>query len=312
MTDEMRESAPGMARGAAWAAVPLPPDFDFAWALGFLSARAVPSLERMAPGEYWRSLHVDGEPLLLHIRTGRTRGGAPLLRVRTAPRQAPEASRRIVARMFDLDTDLTPFQALAAEDAILGAVVARRPWIRLPQLVDPFEALIRAVLGQQVSVAAASTMTDRLVARLGAPAPRLAGARFLTFPTPAAILAGGAHTLRDLGLTRAKTAAILAAAEAARDGRLPWDRLRAAPPGDVDAALTALPGIGPWTAAYLRMRALGDRDAFPASDLGVLKALRAADPDGRMPTPAQAIERAERWRPWRAYATLHLWESLGG
>lgn len=276
--------------------LPAPPDFDFAWTLGFLAARVVPSLEGIEDGEYRRSLRVDGRPVTLAVRF---RPGE--LTVRSSPRLPPSVLRRLVTRMFDLDADLGAFHALAAGDPLLRELVAARPWIRLPQYLDPFEGTVRAILGQQVSLAAASTMVDRLVRRVGDPA----SSPFLAFPRPEAVAALGHQGLLELGLTRAKAAALHGLAVADLD----WDRLRAAPAEEAEAELDALPGIGPWTASYVRMRTLGDRDAFPAADLGVIKALRALLPEP--PTPGRIAALAESWRPWRAYATLHLWHSLG-
>jgi 3-methyladenine DNA glycosylase/8-oxoguanine DNA glycosylase len=147
-------------------------------------------------------------------------------------------------------------------------------------------------------------MVDRLVRRVGDPAP----APFLAFPRPEAVAALGTQGLIELGLTRAKAASLHGLALADLD----WEHLRTAPAEQAEAELDALPGIGPWTASYVRMRTLGDRDAFPAADLGVIKALRALLPEPPTPlTPGSIAALAESWRPWRAYATLHLWHSLG-
>lgn len=303
--------------------LPLPPDFDLAWTLGFLAARTVPSMEAVAEGgEYRRSLRTGGRTVTLALRRcgplpgervrEREMGSTAALEARTAPALPREEIRRLVTRMFDLDADLSGFRYLAAADPVLGGLVLRRPEIRLPQLLDPFEGMVRAIIGQQVSVAGAATTLDRLVRLLGEPAPPLDGSRFLTFPAPEAVasirpeeLAAGA------GLTRAKTAALQTVAQAVLDGRIDWERLRTATAEESHAVLVALPGIGPWTASYVRMRTLGDRDAFPASDLGVIKALRVLAPQGDRITVPEITALGERWRPWRAYATLHLWNSLG-
>jgi 3-methyladenine DNA glycosylase/8-oxoguanine DNA glycosylase len=283
--------------------LPVPPDFDFDWTLGFLAARVVASLERLEGGEYRRSLRVDGRPISLAVQVEPGE-----LTVRSSPRLSPGELRRLVTRMFDLDVDLSAFQRLAAGDPLLSGLVAARPWIRLPQYLDPFEGTVRAILGQQVSLAAASTMVDRLVRRVGDPAPEIGGVPLLAFPRPESVAALGREGLLSLGLTRAKAAALHGLAVAVLDGTVDWNWLRTAPAAEAEAALDALPGIGPWTASYVRMRTLGDRDAFPASDLGVIKALRARLPEAATPERANAL--AESWRPWRAYATLHLWHSL--
>lgn len=271
--------------------------------------------------------------------------GSAGLTIYSAP-HLPDAVRRLlVTRMFDLDADLTAFVAAVSRDRVLGPLVRRQPPLRLPQVLDPFEGLVRAVLGQQVAVKAATTMVDRLVRRFGTPAPVLAlplslssplpatadspdepdtpdalkavkalealpppatqTTPLLAFPRPDVIAAAGEEALRSIGLTRAKAATLGRIAEAVCAGRLDCVSLRALQADEAQARLVALPGIGPWTASYVRMRALGDRDAFPLADLGVIKALDARG----VPRDRHAAV-AERWRPWRAYATLHLWESL--
>ena len=290
--------------------LPLPPDFDLAWTLGFLAARTVPSMEAVADGEYRRSLRTGGRAVTLALRHRSGRGGSAL-EVRAAPDLDSQEIRHLVTRLFDLDADLAGFRALAKTDPVLSRIVPRRPGIRLPQLLDPFEGMVRAIIGQQVSVAGAATTIERLVRLLGEPAPELDGARFLAFPTPEAVASVRPEELGvAAGLTRAKTAALQAVANAVLDGRIDWERLRAGTADESQATLVALPGIGPWTASYVRMRTLGDRDAFPASDLGVIKALRALMPQGDKITVPEITALGERWRPWRAYATLHLWNSL--
>ena len=292
--------------------IDLPRGFDFDWVLGFLAARTVPALEAVSAAEYRRSVRLDGKPVVLVLRVdapeaGRGTSGAGTLVVASRPVLAPNVVAAAVTRMLDLDADLARFRRVAGRDPILGAIVRRRRGIRLPQLLDPFEGLARAVLGQQVSVAGASTITDRLVRLFARPVPGARGAGFLAFPTPGDVADAGADRLRALGLTRVRAATLAGAARRIADGELNLETLRHLPAEDAEAALQTLPGIGPWTASYVRMRALGDRDAFPAADLGVIKALEAAGVERRA-IPAVA----ERWRPWRGYATLHLWASLAG
>lgn len=287
--------------------LPVPAGLDFAWAVGFLSARAVPSLERVSAAEYRRSVRIDGAPVTLAIRPEPALDGAPTLAVRCSPPQRRRPIVDTVTRMFDLDAEVDGFIALAMRDALLAPLVARRPHIRLLQHVDPFEGLLRAILGQQVSLAAARTMTGRLVHLVGERAPALDGECLFCFPTAAAVAALSERDLLGMGLTRAKAAAISAAARAVAGGGLDLEALRERPGDEADAALRGVRGVGPWTASYVRMRVLGDRDAFPASDLGVVKALRAL---AGIERPSEIARLAERWRPWRAYATLHLWGSL--
>ncbi len=290
---------------------------------GFLADRAAPALERIEPGLLVRVIRISGVPAVLTVRHAVGPAPARWLAVEAAaatpaaglatasaagPPAAPAAAhlRRLLRRMFDLDTALGPFLELARRDRLLGPLVARHPGLRLPQLPDPFEAAVRAIVGQQVSVAAARTVVDRLIRQLGEPVDA-AGRGLFAFPQPAAVAAASPERLAALGLTRAKAAALIAVAAATAGGTVDWERLRGAAPEAAQAALLALPGIGPWTASYIRMRALGDRDAFPASDLGVIKALATLAPRTAV---AGIAGLAERWRPFRAYAALHLWRSL--
>ncbi|MBV8200328.1 MAG: DNA-3-methyladenine glycosylase 2 family protein, partial [Acidobacteria bacterium] len=259
-------------------------------------------------GDEWTGAASLGDDLAASLGDGRAtvhdapRAGGP----GDDPAAAAALLRRLVRRMFDLDTALGPFLALARRDPLLGPLVARQPGLRLPQLPDPFEGAVRAIVGQRVSVAAARTVVDRLIRRLGEPFAA-AGRELVAFPDPVVMATASPASLAALGLTRAKAAALSAVAAATAAGAVDWERLRDATPEAAQAALLALPGIGPWTASYIRMRALGDHDAFPASDLGVVKALAALAPR----TAAAGIAGlAERWRPFRAYAAIHLWRSL--
>jgi AraC family transcriptional regulator, regulatory protein of adaptative response / DNA-3-methyladenine glycosylase II len=164
--------------------------------------------------------------------------------------------------------------------------------VRAPGSVDPAETAVRAVLGQQVSLAAARTLAGRLVALCGEPLPDADGALTHVFPAPAAIAAA---PLERIGMPDARRRTLRALGAGLASGELDL--------GD-RAALLAIPGIGPWTADYVALRALRDPDAFPAGDLGVRRGARALG----LPADAAGLERrAERWRPWRRYAAHHLW-----
>ena len=298
-----------MTDAGAWSRrirIELPVDVDVRWTLRYLVVRTVDALERIDGDTYLRSVrnHATGAHLLLQLQHD---AAGHALVARTRPALSAAAIIAMVRRSFDLTTDLAAFRAVALRDALLKPLLQARPFLRLPQLLDPFEGVIRAVLGQQVSVVGASTMTDRLVRAFGAPLPAVHDeAPLFGFPSPAVLAAAGADTLRTIGLTNAKAATLHGVSHAIATGAIDLDALRGAPTEQAEATLIALPGIGPWTAHYVRMRALGDRDAFPAADLGVLKAMTIAGVQKR-----DIIARAESWRPWRAYATLHLWESLG-
>ena len=199
--------------------------------------------------------------------------------------------------LFDLEAPVDAVRARLASDPLLANAVAEEPGRRVPGCWDPFELSVRAVLGQQVSVAAARTHAVRLLALLGIEGP---GAHF---PTPVELAAADLAGLA-MPATRRETLRTLAAAVA--DGRVDF----AAPVASVRAQLLALRGVGPWTADYVAMRGLKDPDAFPAGDLVVRQAI-AGGAGRKLPSEAEVRRRAEPWRPVRAYAALHLWASLG-
>lgn len=298
----------------------------YAWPelLEFMAARAIPGVEAVADGRYLRTIAFDGAVGWVAVALGEDgshltaeahvtgRGGMPGMKAAvpgiaaaagaTAP--AIEVIEARLRRVFDLDADITAIRRHLARDARLRPLVAVRPGLRVPGTWDPFELAIRAILGQQVSVAAARTLAGRFAAMHGRqldPAPPV-GVPGAIFPAAAEVRA---DDFLSLGVTRPRAAALagLARAVAADPGLLALG-------GDLDTALarlTLLPGVGPWTANYIAMRALRHPDAFPASDLGLLKALAV---DGRQPTRTELARHAEAWRPYRAYAAMHLWCAL--
>jgi AraC family transcriptional regulator of adaptative response / DNA-3-methyladenine glycosylase II len=202
-------------------------------------------------------------------------------------------------RLLDLDADPMAVDALLASDPLLRPLVAAAPGKRVPRTVDGAELVIRAIIGQQVSVAGARTTTARLVARFGKPLTTPDGTLTHLFPE-ADVLADADPA--DLGMPVGRARALVTVARATADGALCLD-----PGADRAAsidALRSLAGIGDWTASYVAMRALGDPDAFLAGDLGLRRALERL---GEVADPASAARLAQRWRPWRAYALQHLW-----
>jgi AraC family transcriptional regulator of adaptative response / DNA-3-methyladenine glycosylase II len=223
------------------------------------------------------------------------------LRVRGATPAALFQLSCAARRTFDLAADPARISLAFRRDLLLAPLVKRRPGLRIPGAWDPFECAVRAVLGQQISVAAARTLAARLVSRLGPPISGGTDGLTHLFPAPSDIAAAD---LDGLGLTRARVGALRALAQAVADGAVDFG----APVAEVTAALAALPGLGAWTAQYVALRALGEPDAFPAADI-VLRRMVAA---GGPPLTARALEaRAEAWRPWRGYAVLHLWRAAG-
>ena len=276
------------------------PPYDWDHVRGFLALRALPGVERVDERGYARTLATDDgghatvcvRPLegehALQLRVG---GAAPaaLFELSTTAR-----------RVFDLAADPARIEAALGTDPRLGPLVRRRPGLRIPGAWDPFECAVRAVLGQQVSVAAGCTLASRLVARFGRAIEGGPGLTHL-FPSPAALASA---SLDGLGLPGTRAAALKALAEAVATGAVDFS----APAETVTAALQGVRGIGPWTAQYVVLRALGEPDAFPEGDL----VLRTAVGAGSGPLSARALqERAEAWRPWRGYAVLHLWAEAG-
>ena len=208
--------------------------------------------------------------------------------------------------MFDLAADPAVIGAHLAEDEMLAPLVAARPGLRVPGAWDGFELAIRAVLGQQITVSAARGLAAKLVAGFGLPVDDArANAAGLTHVFPDAARVAQAD-LSKLGMPRARIQALQSLAQAHVDDPSLFSVRR-----DLDQAieqLCALRGIGEWTAQYIAMRELRESDAFPVGDVALLRAL--ANLSGTRMTPQDMLKHAERWRPWRAYATIHLWASL--
>jgi AraC family transcriptional regulator, regulatory protein of adaptative response / DNA-3-methyladenine glycosylase II len=272
------------------------PPYDWARMLGFLRPRAVPGVERIDGDTYNRVVSLGGASGELTIRHSAKRDA---LELEVAPALLPVLMPLVarVRRMFDLDARPDLIGAALRRDRALAPLVVARPGLRLPGAIDPFEAAIRALLGQQVSVAAATTLAGRFAAQLGAP---IGDGRY-RFATPAEVVAAGPERIVKIGMPMARAIAIHGFAQALVDTRIKLDAPCELAP--FVESLVALPGIGPWTAHYLAMRALHVPDAFPAADLGIQKALRR--------TGAKRAElRAEAWRPYRSYAVMHLWTQL--
>lgn len=263
-----------------------------------LRAHAVPGLERVAADEavHTRVVMGPGGPAIARVEFGADDGSLELTLRPADPRDVAHLVLAI-RRWLDLDADPRPVAAVLGADPLLAPLVAARPGLRVLGSPDGFECAVLAVLGQQVSLAAARTFAGRLVTAYGRPAADgLSG-----FPDAAELAEADPARLREsVGITRARAASVQALATAARDG---LDLSPRANRRRTRARLLSLPGVGSWTADVLAVRALGDRDAFVAGDLVLRRALGAA-------TAAEAEARAEAWRPWRAYALMHLWTDL--
>ncbi|KQT57122.1 3-methyladenine DNA glycosylase 2 [Methylobacterium sp. Leaf456] len=284
-------------------ALPYRPPYDWPRLAAFLADHASPGVEMVAGGVYSRTFRFGDRLGTLSVAPSRQ---DPSLHVRLRAPELDDAARdAVLARlgaMFDTDADPATVSAGLSDDRFMADLVRRRPGLRMPGAFDPFELTVRAILGQQVSVAAATRLAGRLVAAFGMPLPEDATAPGLThaFPEPAQLVEADVSLILNMPRARGRAIQGLAAAVLAAPDLF-------APGPDLEtsvARLTAVPGIGPWTAHYVAMRALGQADAFPPADIGLMRALDSGT--GR-PSRAGLLARAEAWRPWRAYAALHLW-----
>ncbi len=276
--------------------VPYRTPFDWPHWLDFLQRRAIPGVETVTRDGYARVLATPQSAGLLIIKPLSGENAAQVC-VRGVPPALLFDTLHRARRLLDAEADPADIAATLMRDTRLAKSLARHPGLRLPGAWDAFELAVRAVLGQQISVAAARTLAGRLVTRFG----RLLSEPFspaLThcFPEPA-VLADA--SLAGIGLPAKRAASLNALAAAVRDGRVDFN----AAPDELGAALEALPGIGPWTAQYIVMRAQHNPDALPVGDLVLRKQLG----NGQLLNVRQVQEQAETWRPWRAYGLMHVW-----
>jgi AraC family transcriptional regulator of adaptative response / DNA-3-methyladenine glycosylase II len=279
--------------------LPYRPPFDWEGMLTFLRFRAIPGVECVTSDSYIRT-----------VRIGETKGSMTIHR--HAKRAALVAQLRLsdsnrlmeiverIRRIFDLDANMEAIYAVLNRDPLLKKAIAKHPGFRLPGAWEPFEIVLRAIVGQQISVKAARTICGRIIERAGKVFESQAnrGLKFF-FPTIDELLRAD---LTGVGLTEKRHTYLLALCKSiltddailAVGGRLP----------DLIQQLTDLPGIGDWTANYIAMRGLGEPDAFPANDLGIIKALVGEE---KRPSRNRILERSQNWRPWRAYAAVYLW-----
>jgi AraC family transcriptional regulator of adaptative response / DNA-3-methyladenine glycosylase II len=274
--------------------------YDTAALLRFLAQRAIPGIEVVEGLCIRRSLRADTVAPAAGWVEAEFASHAPLVHLRFAPELASASGRIVAAARRWLDLDAMP-QAI---DAALGKLPGA-PGLRLPGSLDAFELAVRAVLGQQVTVAAARTLARRVAERFGEPLQTPWSDVTRSFPAPEKLASAALEHIAELGIIRTRAGAIQAIAQAWPDiTALLASRASAEP---LIERLCALPGIGPWTAHYIAMRALGWPDAFPPNDVAVLKAMKQLFGST---TQREAEAHAQAWQPWRAYAVLRLWNSL--
>lgn len=300
---EIRERAPGShdVGGPLRLLLPVCEPFDWDDMLAWLTPRLTPNVEQIVGRTYRRSVELSGDTGVIEV--GPSTAARASLSLSVAGDLAPHLSTIAgrVRRMFDLDTDASAIAEQLGRDPLLANAAAAMPGTRVPGCWDRFELAVRAIVGQQVTVVGATRLFGRIVTRFGRALPGApeAGPTHV-FPTPQELADAD---VASIGMPKSRANTIRGLARAVADG---GDVLAVAP--DLETALqrlTALPGIGDWTAQYIAMRALSEPDAFPAGDLGLRKAVR--DNPDTLPTTAQVGRRAEAWRPWRAYAAMMLW-----
>jgi AraC family transcriptional regulator of adaptative response / DNA-3-methyladenine glycosylase II len=273
--------------------LPYRPPYDWAGVIGFLAHRAIPAVEFATPDSYARVIRVGGETG--RITVSPAQDDALLACIELPSVAGLRLTIERIHQMFDLRVSPEAVAKHLGDRCVAG--------VRIPGAWDPFELTVRAILGQQVSVAAATTMAGRIVARWGSDAPGLTGSPSRLFPEPGVL---ARVPVASIGLPAARARAIEELAREVDEGRLDFARL-----GSLDEAvrrLCALRGVGEWTAQYVAMRALGEPDAFPAGDLVLRK---AASRDGELIDERTLLEMSEAWRPWRAYTAFSLWQKWG-
>lgn len=276
--------------------------YDWQRLLRFFAGRATPGVESVDGDSYRRTLLIGGKPRVFEIGPGRTRNGLRFDCYGISSEQSCQLAAAVTT-VFDVDAPIRKIRRALAADPALAAMLGEHRGVRVPGAFDGFELTIRAILGQQISVKAATTIAGRIADRYGEPFESGHPGLDRLFPTPARL---ARVRFNRMGLVQSRIDTIRRVAAATRDGTLRFDGSQDV--GELRKALLAIKGIGDWTTEYVCMRAMKDADAFPASDLGLLSAIA---PPARI-SPRELRARAEPWRPWRAYAAMLLWGSLPG
>lgn len=308
-------------RGAAsgyWSMLLKPREpFSFAHTLRFiLSPPALlngrqfpPLLDYFEEGEYRRLAEIDGHPILYGVREER-HSGAPALRVRVLAGPSTAATERplqaLVERQFSTNLDLGPFYGLAESDPVLRRLTRHFRGLRIPQSASVYETLISAILEQQVNLTFAHQVKRALIETYGT-SLELGGRRYNAFPQPAALAIATPRQLRRIQISGPKACYIISISRATLDGSLDLEALRSLEPDVAHRKLLEHKGVGPWTAQYVGLRALGQLDCLPAADVGLQKAVQRFYGLRKQPSAARVEKLARGWAGWRSYATFYLW-----
>jgi DNA-3-methyladenine glycosylase II len=282
---------------------------DFDMVLRYLRIWPAAVLERIEGGRYRRAVHLGPHKVLLSIHSiGTRRRPRLVLEVFGCGIDSAlvEQATALVRRTFMLDADPAPFLAAARADPVLAQLAGRLIGVRPVQIIDPFEAVLWTILGQQINLAFARRLKLALIEMCGSHM-EVDGERFGLFPLPAQVVDLDPKLARERQFSRQKTEYIKAIAAAVLSGRIDFELLRSAPPQQALDTLISIKGIGRWTAEYLLIRALGFPDAIPAADVGLRKSIGQAYGMGRSATEQEVRELAERWRGWRGWAAFYWW-----
>ncbi|MEJ2006799.1 MAG: DNA-3-methyladenine glycosylase [Acidobacteriota bacterium] len=291
--------------------------FDFHRTLKFilsppaqLSGRVFePLMDHYHDGEYRRAIRIDSQPVLYGISEDGN-SGPPALKVRVlkgpGDRGVRQQVQRTVARQFATELDLSPFYRIARKDKVLARLVDRFRGLRIPQAPSVYECVVCAILEQQVNLTFAHQVKRALVEAYGK-SVEFKGQRYSTFPQPRALARVTPADLRKLQISGPKARYIIEFSRAVSVGELDPEELRKLPSEQVRQRLLRHKGIGPWTAEYVCLRALGKPDHLPASDVGLQKAIQLFYRLRKLPSPAHVEQLARKWAGWRSYATFYLW-----
>ena len=270
------------------------PPYQWSAMLSFLQARATPGVELVDGNRYIRSILVNGSPGRFEI-THDEKQRSLVARVLFADPRSLHAIIERIRTMFDLNADWMVIASDLRSDPVMASLTEECPGLRVPGSWDGFELAVRAIIGQQISVTAATCMMGKLVQHLGQPLEKINGVTHL-FPTAEALATAREHQLQ---MPQKRAAAIRTLARAVCEGKVQFEKVMNVE--EFSRQLQAIPGIGNWTTQYIAMRALGEPDAFPSGDLGLLRRLS-------LKTGKELERRAEAWKPWRAYAAMYLWQ----
>jgi len=291
--------------------------FDFLRTLKFilsppalLNGRAfAPLMDHFQYGEYRRAIRIDGQPVLYGVSINQD-SSLPALKVRVLAgpggRNIHHRVQQAAARQFAAELDLAPFYRIARQDKVLGKLADRFRGLRIPQSPSVYECVVCAILEQQINLTFAHQVKKALVEAYGETL-EFKGQRYNVFPEPGALAAATPGEFRELQISGPKSRYIIGISRAIAEGRLDLEALRSTPPEQARARLLEHKGVGPWTAEYVCLRALGKPDHLPASDVGLQKAIQLFYRLRKLPSPARVEQLARKWSGWRSYATFYLW-----